>query len=119
MLFMNEFEIENACIKYAAHPVLAEATRFLRDFMEEVNNHSDGWPHWALPCKAARQLMQLILNPEKATDAAVALALRPIKAFYTRHGHQAGMKFPASPKPAAPAACGKPRAAEQQSLPLF
>lgn len=97
MRFMNEFDIESAHNRYRNHPVLGKATRFLLEFMNEVNAHSDGWPYWAVPVRAARQLMELIEdNPERATEAAYRKALTPIKSFYTRRGYQAGMQFPAT-----------------------
>lgn len=94
---MNVYEIEEACLRYSTHPVLSNATLFLYEFAREVNHHSDGWPYWKQPRKAAAQLMGLIKNPSMATDAALARALRPIKSFYTRRGYQAGMKFPGVP----------------------
>lgn len=94
MRFMNEWEILEACEKHAAHPVLANATRFLREFMTEVNDNSDGWSYWGLPVRAAENLIDLIENPQTATDEWFRRALKPIRAFYTRHGLKAGMKFP-------------------------
>lgn len=94
MLFMNRYEVEDAADRYRNHPVLGKATRFLREFMREVDEHSDGWAYWSLPLKAAKQMMQLIQSPATATDAGLKKALSPIKSFYTRRGFAAGMKMP-------------------------
>jgi len=98
MYFLNEYEIEEAAHRYRNHPVLSKATAFLRSFMYEVNQHSDGWAHWRSPAQAAKQLMTLIHdmareNPEAVTEEAFKKALAPIRAFYTRRGNAAGMTF--------------------------
>lgn len=94
MYFMNEWEIREAALRHQFHPVLRKATRFLVAFMDEVNSHSDGWAYWRLPVNAAKQLMQLIHNPEQANEAAFRKAIGPIKSFYTRRGNAAGMQMP-------------------------
>jgi N12 class adenine-specific DNA methylase len=106
----------------AVNPVLATATKFLRLFQEEVDNHSDGWSSWKLPSHAAGQLMGIIQHPEYATAANLTKALAQIKAFYTRHGNKAGMKWPSvagtptaapapkqTPAPPAPAPAPEPK----------
>lgn len=100
MKFMNEMDIEEKVRQFQNHPVMGPAARFLRDFKDEVNSHSDGWPYWRPPVQAARQLMTLFdtSNPwdePKATEADVKRALGPIKAFMTRRGNAAGMRLPA------------------------
>lgn len=94
MLFMNRCEIEESVQRFQNHSVLSLATRFLQAYQTEVDNNSDGWPHWNRPVNAAKQLMTLIQHPEMATYEAYNKALRPIKAFYTRHGNAAGMQWP-------------------------
>ncbi len=94
MMWMNEYEIDNAVAIHRDHPVLAKATRFLAAFRDEVNAHSDGWPYWRPPAKAATKLMVLIHNPYSATPEAYRAALGPIRNFYTRRGNAAGMRFP-------------------------
>lgn len=94
MLFHNEWEVRENAMRYARHPVLSRATKFLAALVEETNGHSDGWPYWSAPAKAARKLMTLIDNPATATEAAYRAALAPIRAFYTRVGNAAGMRFP-------------------------
>lgn len=93
MIFMNEYDIDYACQRYAAHPVLGPATRFLSHFKDEVNAHSDGWPYWSAPVKSAAKLMALI-QQGTATDAEVRKALGPIRSFMTRRGIKAGMTLP-------------------------
>lgn len=94
MHFMNHWDIDEAAERFRNHPVLSKATRFLAALRDEVDSHSDGWAYWGPPGRAANQLMTLIENPDAATEAAFKKALRPIKAFYTRRGVAAGMKFP-------------------------
>lgn len=104
-MWMNEYEIDEAVSTLRNHPVLGDAARFLRDFKDEVNSHSDGWPYWRLPPRAAGQLMTVLhTDPETVTPADVRKALGPIKSFMTRRGNAAGMTMPRLPgeKPAEP-----------------
>jgi hypothetical protein len=100
MLFMNEWDIEEAVNRFRQHPTLGPAARFLRDFKNEVNSHSDGWPYWSPPVHACKQLIQLFpSNPyqpvsKEVTRKDVLKALAPIKSFMTRRGNKAGMKLP-------------------------
>jgi hypothetical protein len=107
MLFMNAYEVDEASYQFRTHPVLGPATRFLRDFRDEVNSHSDGWAYWNPPLRAAKKLMELIQAGQanernrytnapqvEITEAAFRKALAPIRAFYTRRGTKAGMAFP-------------------------
>lgn len=107
MLFMNEWEVEDRAAKYKHHEVLGPATAFLKEYMEQVNGNSDGWPHWSTPVRAAAKLITLIQTEDAnqrnlytstpqvpVTFVALHKALTPIKAFYTRKGYAAGMKFP-------------------------
>jgi hypothetical protein len=93
MMFMNQWEIEEAVCRRANDPVLGPATVFLEKFMHEVNAHSDGWAYWSAPVNAAKQLMQLI-KLGYATEAQYRKALGPIKSFMTRRGKAAGMVMP-------------------------
>jgi len=103
--WMNDYEIERAVERYKNHPILSRATKFLRDFSEETNEHSDGWHSWPLPGNAAVKLMGMIQHPEYASEDNFKKALAPIRSFYTRRGDAAGMKFPeieGEKKPAEP-----------------
>lgn len=93
MLFMNNYDIQSALNRHVDHPVLSRATRFLARLEEETDQHSDGWIYWPLPARAAKGLMTLIQSGD-ATEAQYKKALSPIKAFYTRRGYSAGMKWP-------------------------
>lgn len=98
-MWMNRGEVEDAYWRFTQlthHPVLGKAARFLKEFMEEVDNCSDGWPYWRLPSNAAGKLMDMLCPYSKveATEANLKKAMAPIKAFYTRRGYKAGMKFP-------------------------
>ena len=93
MLYMNEYEIEDAVARYADDPVLGPAARTLRNLMEWTNRNSDGWPYWAKPSRAAKGLQALLSSQRRygwetsqVTAAEYATALRPIKAFRTRQG---------------------------------
>lgn len=92
--WMNDFDIDRAMSKFKSHPVLSRAVKFLSDLREEANNHSDGWHSWPLPSNAAAQLQGLVQHPEYATEANLKKALGPIRAFYTKRGTAAGMKWP-------------------------
>lgn len=95
MLFMNEHEVRDAAWRYADHPTLGPATETLINLVEWTNSHSDGWAYWPKPCRAAAKLQTLIgglapyyEDPSRSdvVPEQLAAALRPIKAFRTRHG---------------------------------
>ena len=92
--WMNRMDVDEAADRYAKEPVLGKATKFLKEFVEEVDNHSDGWPYWKAPAHAAQSLMDLIQSPKLATEEALAKAMSPIKSFMTKRGTAAGMKMP-------------------------
>ncbi len=46
--------------RFAGHPILGPAARFLEAFKEQVNRKSDGWPYWKQPAHAAGKLMYLL-----------------------------------------------------------
>lgn len=103
--FMNEYDVMDAVRMYAENPhaaarfpLRAKAATFLREFMDEVNSHSDGWAYWRAPVAAANQLMTLIEasrhEPEIVTEQSLRKALAPIRAFMTRKGNAVGMKLP-------------------------
>jgi len=88
MMFMNEFEIEDALQRNGLHPELGPASLTLWNLMRWTNSNSDGWAYWPKPCRAAARLQELIQKyrypcshvPEDEYKA----ALKPIKAFRTR-----------------------------------
>ncbi len=73
MRFMNEYDIEDSVARYRNHAVLGPATRFLNAYKDEVNAHSDGWPYWSAPVKAAAKLIELT---EKGAATEQELAVR-------------------------------------------
>jgi hypothetical protein len=104
VLFMNEYEIDEAARCCMHDPVLSKATRFLQEFKNEVNAHSDGWAYWKPAMASAGKLMTLIRsarrNPEwveageRTQEKMFLKALTPIRSFTTRRGFAAGMRMP-------------------------
>jgi hypothetical protein len=104
VLFMNEYEIDEAARCYAHDPILGKASRFLQEFKDEVNAHSDGWAYWKPAMTSAGKLMTLIRSVrgkpewdgihEQAKEKIFLKALTPIKCFMTRRGLAAGMRMP-------------------------
>jgi hypothetical protein len=95
MLFMNEHEIHDAAQRYRDHPILAPATMTLRALADWTNRNSDGWCYWPKPCRAAKQLQELVGTlrtyfddpaREDVTLDDLKRAYRPIRAFSTREG---------------------------------
>ena len=96
MPFMNEYDLAHARRRFtrAAKPNRLAAAIVVDNLREWADSHSDGWAYWPKPQRAAQGLMALIesrtnaLNEEQertdATDAQLAAALRPVKAFLTR-----------------------------------
>jgi len=105
VLFMNEYEIDEAARCYAHDPILGKASRFLQEFKDEVNAHSDGWAYWKPAMTSAGKLMTLIGSvrgnhewdgiDEPTKEKMFLKALTPIKCFMTRRGLAAGMRMPA------------------------
>lgn len=98
MLFLNEYDVESAVIRYATDsstPNLGTAALALARLVDWTNSHSDGWAYWPKPARAARSLQQLLsdadrYNPQDVTPAELQRALVPIKAFLTRQGTSLG-----------------------------
>lgn len=110
MMFMNEYEIEELAVAWRQHPIMGPAAHSLKNLMEWANANSDGWHSWPKPCRAAKQLQELLQGyvaeggdrcPEcqaggvsgyhrrycsrpDVTREAVRKAYKPIKAFRTR-----------------------------------
>lgn len=94
MLFMNTWEIDEAVQRHRNDPVLSKATKLLADLRDLADSVSDGWCYWTAPCRAARQLQEIIqtaskgLGAKKPTAAELKKAITPIKAFLTREAKQ-------------------------------
>lgn len=106
MRFLNSMDIDALRDKHGARNTnLGHAVRILAALRDDVDAHSDGWPYWQTPRRAARRLIELIdcaaPTPFARTTEIHADALRkaliPIRAFYTRaHGGFYGGQFPAT-----------------------
>ncbi len=98
---MNSYDIEDARLRYAEHPLLGPATRTLVSLQRAADANSDGWAFWPKPSRAANRLMALIegdehpegrrgarFDTERAdvTEAKLRAAYSPLKAFRTRSG---------------------------------
>lgn len=99
-MWMNEYEVREMPDHFDAEtqPNAERGARILLNLLAWTNNHSDGWPYWKKPSAAAERLM-LHLDRVKGngfadevdlTDAELAGALRPIKAFLTRQVNGGG-----------------------------
>lgn len=105
MLFMNEYDVDE-CLRHfhpSELPNLSKGSQTLANLVRWTNRNSDGWAYWPKPVRAAKSLM-LMLNaardqfyrgyePKDVSDAELAKALRPIKAFLTREGVDHGVVF--------------------------
>jgi hypothetical protein len=102
MTFMNTWEIDEAEVRYANHPILGPATRTLANLRDAADDNSDGWAYWPKPARAAKRLQELIVRDgtsryrfgdrDDVTAAEYQAALRPLKAFRTRTGIQFEIK---------------------------
>src|SRR5215207_58025 len=98
MTLMNESEVESSLRIFdnADTPNLDKGACVLYDLVGWTNSHSDGWPYWQKPSRAASRLMQHLQAAKTAyyrgeeiediTDKELTAALSPIKAFLTRQG---------------------------------
>ena len=97
MMFMNQWDIQDACDQFAGDPVFGPATLTLHSLMSWTNHNSDGWAYWPKPCRAAKSLQEFIQaeqrrqrtsyweDPdEREVQAQYKKALSAIKAFRTR-----------------------------------
>jgi hypothetical protein len=106
MLFMNEYDIDDALDQYVyrtpdAPEHMRAAVITLHNVMTAANSCSDGWHSWPKPARAARKLMELIQRQQKVdrerysmlqsdrdlltvTEKEVWAAYSPLKAFRTR-----------------------------------
>lgn len=88
MLYMNDFDIFEASRRHTSG-IKAKAVKILIAHVEMTNSNSDGWAYWKPPVQAARKLMELIQGPSTVSETTATeclkLAMRPIRAFYTKH----------------------------------
>ena len=64
----------------------------------------------------AQNLIELVAKPETMTEQGFAHALKPIRAFYSRHGSSAGMTFPTIATPSSSSEVCTPTSSQ---MPLF
>jgi hypothetical protein len=94
MLFMNEYEIDSAVIRFATDsstPNLGTAALALQRLARWADSNSDGWHSWPKPCRAAKRLQEVLqaadrFDPQDCTAAELRSALTPVKSFLTRQG---------------------------------
>lgn len=70
------------------HPAAYPFARYLRDWRDWVDDHSDGWPYWSGGCRAAGKLMHELEGIRRGLPinlSALRKALAPIRATCTRH----------------------------------
>lgn len=99
MLFMNDYDLQHARSRFTRSTCPNRlALVMVVDNLREVTSWvSDGWAYWPKPARAAEKAMRLIQSTTNAandaqeaediTDAEMLAAVRPIKAFLTRHAH--------------------------------
>jgi len=94
---MNDYDLDNAIRRFSrgATPNRLALALTVAQLAEHTNQVSDGWAYWPKPCRAAAKAIELIESTaypeyerrerEDITDAEMCAAVRPIKAFLTRH----------------------------------
>ncbi len=99
MKYMNSYDIARARHRFtrANKPNRLALAIVVDNLAEWTNHHSDGWAYWSKPCNAARHAISLIESTTNAendrqerediSETEMLAAVRPIKAFLTRHKH--------------------------------
>ena len=97
MSFMNEYDRTGAIHRFtrASKPNRLALALVVDNLATWADNHSDGWATWPKPARAASAAVKFIESTTSVnnqmqerydiTDAEMRLAVRPIKAFLTRH----------------------------------
>ena len=99
MRFMNDFDLDSARRRFTRSGVVPNRLALVLvvdNLREWADDHSDGWAYWPKPARAADKAMSHIdstaypeyqrREDEDITDAQMKDAVRPIRAFLTRHG---------------------------------
>lgn len=109
MRYMNDYDLADARRRFGRGSTpnrlgLVFVVDALREWADSV---SDGWAYWQKPCRAASSAMALIESRtweenerqerEDITDAELAAAVRPIKAFLTRCARERHGLYPNRP----------------------
>jgi len=99
MRFMNDYDLAYARRRFGRGntPNRLALVLVVDNLREQTNLVSDGWAYWPKPCRAAEKAIRLIESTTNAandkqeyydiSEAAMLAAVRPIKAFLTRHAH--------------------------------
>lgn len=97
MRYMNDYELLMARSRFGhgSTPNRLALVLVVDNLAEQTNQVSDGWAYWQKPLRAAEKAIMLIQSStyaenerqesEDITDAEMHAAVRPIKAFLTRH----------------------------------
>lgn len=97
MRFMNDYDLAFARRRFTRStcPNRLALVMVVDNLREQTNLVSDGWAYWPKPCRAAERAIRLIESTTNAandeqerhdiTEAEMLAAVRPIKAFLTRH----------------------------------
>jgi hypothetical protein len=110
MTFMNSDEVDHAIDVIAHHaPEFSPYAKYLGDWRDVINNHSDGWAYWKAGRNSASKLVTLVQSvidvlamrsrAEMPTEKDFLKALTPIKSMATKHN----LTAPTLDKAAAPA----------------
>jgi len=103
MGFMNEFDRADAVYRFtrAGMPNRLRAALVVDHLANWADYNSDGWAYWPKPSNAAKGLVALIQSNHQrgvgaqvrvdATDAELAAAMKPVKAFCTRQQREGRM----------------------------
>lgn len=96
MKHLNEYDIEFARQRFGrgSTPNRLALVMVIDHLADWANYNSDGWAYWSKPRQSAQRAIALVESTTNAandaqerhdaTDAEVAAAVRPIKAFLTR-----------------------------------
>src|SRR5688500_11292110 len=95
-MWMNEHDVNDALRHYAQRddaPNYTRAAHILAALVDWTNDHSDGWPYWGKPSRAASKLTDALhgwrrrhidgVETDLTADELAAI-VKPVKAFLTR-----------------------------------
>jgi hypothetical protein len=92
-MFMNHFDIQQAISRHTqnSQPNRLGAALVVSHLAEWADDNSDGWAYWPKPRQAAARLTDIAdrWNADSdVTDADLAAAVKPVKAFLTRQARE-------------------------------
>lgn len=96
MTWMNEYEINEIERMFSPEefPNLSKGAEHLSQLRHWVNGHSDGWPYWGPPAKAAGKLMTVLQDArdtrwsllDDISDDQLKKLIAPVEKFLTARG---------------------------------